>query len=122
EKTIIEYATSVGGKSIKYLLIHIVESAGARMMGDEIIDMETKADMDLLNGYCTALGKLGYQCEAFLDFGSPVKKIAEIVSQQNCDLVIMGAHGHKGIKDIIFGSTADEVRHNVNVPVMIVKS
>ncbi len=122
EKTIIEYATSVGGKSINYLLIHIVESAGARMMGNEIIDMETKADMDLLNGYCSSLTKLGYQCEGVLDFGSPVKKIAEIVNQQNCDLVIMGAHGHKGIKDIIFGSTADEVRHNVNVPVMIVKS
>ncbi|MCC6684662.1 MAG: Nramp family divalent metal transporter, partial [Bacteroidia bacterium] len=68
EKTIIEYATSVGGKSIKYLLIHIVESAGARMMGNEIIDMETKADMDLLNGYSSALAKLGYQCEVFLDF------------------------------------------------------
>ena len=122
EKTIIEYATSIGGESIKYLLIHIVESAGARMMGDEIIDMETKADMDLLNGYSSALAKLGYQCEVFLDFGSPVKKIAEIVNKQNCDLVIMGSHGHKGIKDIIFGSTADEVRHNVNVPVMIVKS
>jgi manganese transport protein len=122
EKAIIEYATSVGGKSIKYILIHIVESAGARMMGDEISDMETKADMDLLTGYCSAMAKLGYHCVVVLDFGSPVKKIAEIVSKQSCDLLIMGAHGHKGIKDIIFGSTADEVRHNVNVPVMIVKS
>jgi manganese transport protein len=51
-----------------------------------------------------------------------VVKITEQVKKSNCDLLIMGSHGHKGIKDIIFGSTADEVRHKVSIPVMIVKA
>jgi manganese transport protein len=33
----------------------------------------------------------------------------------------MGAHGHKALKDIIFGTTLDAVRHSVKVPVLIVK-
>jgi manganese transport protein len=35
--------------------------------------------------------------------------------------LVMGAHGHKGLKDIVFGTTVDKVRHRVNIPVFIVK-
>ena len=37
------------------------------------------------------------------------------------DLVIMGAHGHGGLKDLIFGTTIDPVRHDLDVPVLIVR-
>jgi len=37
------------------------------------------------------------------------------------DLVIMGAHGHGGLKDLIFGTTIDPVRHDINVPMLIVR-
>jgi manganese transport protein len=33
----------------------------------------------------------------------------------------MGAHGHRVFKDILLGTTLDEVRHNVKVPVLIVR-
>jgi len=33
----------------------------------------------------------------------------------------MGAHGHKGLKDLIFGTTVDSVRHKVNIPVLIIR-
>jgi manganese transport protein len=32
----------------------------------------------------------------------------------------MGAHGHKGFKDLLFGTTVDAVRHKVKIPVLIV--
>ena len=37
------------------------------------------------------------------------------------DLVIMGAHGHGGIKDIIFGNTINPVRHALDVPMLVVR-
>jgi manganese transport protein len=37
------------------------------------------------------------------------------------DLVVMGAHGHKGLKDIIFGTTINGVRHDLGVPILIVR-
>jgi len=37
------------------------------------------------------------------------------------DLLIMGAHGHKGIQDIVFGQTINAVRHAVDVPLLIVR-
>ena len=37
------------------------------------------------------------------------------------DLVIMGAHGHGGLKDLIFGNTINPVRHDLDVPMLIVR-
>ena len=32
----------------------------------------------------------------------------------------MGAHGHRGFQDLIFGNTINGVRHEVKVPVLVV--
>ncbi len=36
------------------------------------------------------------------------------------DLIVMGAHGHRGLKDLIFGNTINAVRHEVSAPVLVV--
>jgi manganese transport protein len=33
----------------------------------------------------------------------------------------MGAHGHKGLMDVLFGETINAVRHRINVPLLAVK-
>ena len=33
----------------------------------------------------------------------------------------MGAHGHRALKDLAFGTTVGAVRHAVKVPVLIVR-
>jgi manganese transport protein len=63
----------------------------------------------------------GYQVEIALGYGNPAKAIAQIVNQSQIDLLVLGAHGHKGIKDIIFGTTLDSLRHRVKVPVLIIR-
>jgi len=40
---------------------------------------------------------------------------------QSPDLIVMGAHGHKGLKDLIFGTTISAVRHNLKVPLLVVR-
>jgi manganese transport protein len=118
----ISSAISQGGKDATYLLIHIVETAGARLFGQETDDLETIADKLNLEKYQTDLGSKGYTAEISLGFGNPKKSIPEIINNSGCDLLVMGAHGHKGFKDLILGTTLDAVRHNVKVPVLIVKN
>jgi manganese transport protein len=117
----ISSAISQGGKDATYLLIHVVETAGARLFGQETDDLETIADKLNLEKYQTDLASKGYTTEISLGFGNPKKSIPEIVNNSGCDLLVMGAHGHKGFKDLILGTTLDTVRHNVKVPVFIVK-
>jgi manganese transport protein len=117
----ISSAISQGGKDATYLLIHIVETAGARLFDQEIDDLETISDKINLEKYQTDLVSKGYAIEISLGFGNPKKSIPEIVNNSGCDLLVMGAHGHKAFKDFILGTTLDAVRHNVKVPVFIVK-
>lgn len=61
------------------------------------------------------------QAESFLGFRHRHTEIPRIISETNADLLIVGAHGHKGMKDWIYGETIDKVRHQLKIPVLIVK-
>jgi manganese transport protein len=120
EKTI-GHALAQGGADAQYLLIHVVESAGAIMMDSEIVDMETASDDAALNKYAAELKQKGFHPEIKLGYGNPKKVIPQIVNKYGADLLVLGAHGHSGFKDLIFGTTVNAVRHRVNIPVLIVR-
>ncbi len=117
----IRNAIMQGGKHAHYTLIHVVETAGARYYGTEVMDHETQSDVNNLDIYVNALTKLGYKAKAHIGFGSAASSIAKIVNAEDIDFIVMGSHGHKAIKDLIFGTTVNSVRHKVNVPVLVVK-
>lgn len=115
-------ALQLGGKEASYTLIHIVETVGAMLHGDQASDYETTSDKDYLTKYETALEQKGYKVTTQLNFGSPKKQIPLIVNNAgNFDILILGAHGHNWVKDIIFGTTVDAVRHKVSIPILIIK-
>ncbi len=116
----ISHAIAQGEKDSIYLLIHILESAGAFVEQNLIDDAEAKQDQELLINYKEQLLKAGYQVDIQLGFGNPKRRIPEIVKSYEADLLVMGAHGHTGWKDMVFGTTLDTVRHRVSIPVLIV--
>jgi manganese transport protein len=117
----IRSALAQGGKDASYLLVHVVETAGAIWYGSEIADLESGEDSSELKNYVDQLKAQGYLVEMEIGFGNPRKVIPEVVTKFNSDLLVMGAHGHKWAKDLIFGATVDTVRHRVNIPVLIVR-
>ena len=90
------------------LLVHCVESAGAAAMGGEITDTESQKDLDRLRRYTIVLGKHDIQAEAEAGFGHPVRVLPEIIKRHGVELLVVGAHGHKGLSDWLYGSTIDE--------------
>jgi manganese transport protein len=117
----IRSALSQGGKYATYQLVHVVETAGALWYGSEIADRESGEDKLALQKYVDQLVVQGYRVEMEIGFGNPRKVIPEIVGKFKSDLLVMGAHGHKWAKDLVFGATVDTVRHRVNIPVLIVR-
>ena len=117
----INNALSQGGKSADYLLLHVVESAGALVMKNDIRDFESQSDQKYLFQYAEELIQLGYKVTAQIGYGNPKKEIPRLVTEYNADLLIMGAHGHKGFKDFLFGTTVDAVRHRIKIPLLIVR-
>ncbi|HJP62576.1 MAG TPA: Nramp family divalent metal transporter, partial [Mucilaginibacter sp.] len=121
DKDCIRHAIMQGGKHAHYKLIHVVETAGARYYGTETMDHETQSDVDNLEKYVTSMKDLGYKAESKIGFGRAAKSIAQIVKDEHIEFLVMGSHGHKAFKDVIFGTTVNSVRHKVNIPVLVVK-
>lgn len=117
----IDAAVAQGGPDAEYMLIHITESAAARYAGEWSTDHETQRDAENLKRYVDRLKELGYRAWSRTGQGHPVRAISAIVNTSECDLLVMGGHGHSGIKDLVFGATVDAVRHRVKVPVLIVR-
>ena len=115
-------AFELGGIDATYTLIHIVETIGAILYGENISDHETTIDEKLLKEYQELLSAKGFNIETKLGFGQPNKTISEIVNTSNFDILVMGTHGHKGFKDILFGTTVDKLRHKISIPLFIVKN
>jgi len=54
-------------------------------------------------------------------FGHEAKQIVDFAQKQKFDLIVMGARGHGGIKQMILGSISNTVVHSSKIPVLIVK-
>ncbi|AMP99450.1 Iron transporter [Pedobacter cryoconitis] len=117
----IRHALIQGGKKADYHLIHIVETAGAQYHGKAALDHETLSDSENLKKYGQNLADLGYHGIPHIGFGGAARAIAEITKTNDLQLLVMGAHGHKGLKDLIFGTTVDAVRHKITIPVLVVR-
>ena len=120
DEHLIAYALAQGNKDVHYTLIHIVESASAKYLGEDTDDDETRQDIERLNTYTKHLIDFGYMATGIVGYRSRIKEIVRIVQESEADLLVMGSHKHSGIRDYIFGETIDAVRHVVEVPVLIV--
>lgn len=110
-----------GNGHTQYVLIHVVESASASWLGRESDDFETRKDREQLESYAAVLTHRGLKAKAVLGYRHRAKEITRIVTEEKIDFLILGGHGHRGLKDWIFGETANQVRHAVKVPVLVVQ-
>ncbi len=121
DRDTIRHALMQGGKQAEYFLVHVVETAAANYHGAAVDDLETQSDRENLQKYQQRLAELGYRSFYDVGYGKVSKAIANVVNEKNLELLVMGAHGHKAFKDIIFGTTVNSVRHKIKVPVLIVQ-
>ncbi len=120
DQPLINYAIAQGKKDTRYLLIHVVESVAATVNFTESEDDETQTDKTFLDHYSDQLNELAIGTDTALGYGKPAREIARIVNEAGADLLVIGAHGHKGLRDFIYGETINNVRHRIRVPVLVV--
>ncbi|MBL7732987.1 MAG: universal stress protein, partial [Chitinophagaceae bacterium] len=117
---LIAYALGQGNKDTTYILIHVVESAATRIIGHETDDLETRKDQEQINAYVKQLGEKGITSKGVLGFNDRAKEIVRLVKDNEADMLVIGAHGHSGLKDLLYGQTVGTVRHELKIPVLVV--
>lgn len=120
DEKLIAHAIGQGKPNTEYLLIHVVESVSAKYLGEEADDYETRGDIIRLQFYADQLKQKGYAASSYIGYHYRAKEIVRLVTEQKADMLVIGAHGHSGIKDLLYGQTVNSVRHELKVPVLIV--
>ncbi len=63
----------------------------------------------------------GVSYEGIFREGHPAQIILETAQAYACDLIIMGAYGHRHFLEILFGSTVDDVMRRTTLPILITR-
>ena len=106
------------------LLMHVADGWGARNY--EQLNLaeseEMKTDRAYLESVAKSLQAEGFEVSHVLAMGEPSDEIVKFTRKHKVDLIAMSTHGHRFISDLLYGSTADKVRHLVDVPVLLLKA
>jgi manganese transport protein len=107
----------------KLYVLHVEEDVTSQVYGKDSSTAEVEAGEEYLERIAQSLRAQGIAVETAISHsGSPGKAIVRYAQEIHPDLVIMGAHGHGGLKDLIFGTTINPVRHALAAPMLIVRA
>ncbi len=105
------------------VLVHVADGWAARNVNQLALreSEEIARDRRYLEETCAQLRGEGFSADALLAAGDPASEISDAAEREGCDLIAMATHGHRGLQDLIYGTTANSVRHRTMVPVLMVR-
>src|SRR5687768_8336813 len=125
DETIIEHVTALAkltGASL--LLVHVADGWAARNF--EQLELRESEEMQQDRAYLESLAErltaAGLSTRCLLALGDPATELIKTSREEQVDLIAMSTHGHKFLSDLLHGTTADKVRHEVSVPVLLLRA
>ena len=108
----------------RLLLVHVADGWAARYFDELKLreSEEIREDREYLGQLCEQMAQRGFDTRARLAMGDPATELVYVAAEESVDLIAMSTHGHRFLNDLLRGSTADRVRHNVRIPVLMVRA
>jgi nucleotide-binding universal stress UspA family protein len=125
DRTIVEHVSELARLTgAELLLVHVADGWAARNFDQLKLreSEEMKHDRSYLDQLRTELEARGLTVETRLAMGDPATELIRVSQEVGVDLIAMSTHGHRFVKDILLGATADKVRHLVKVPVLLLRA
>jgi manganese transport protein len=107
------------------LLMHVVEGVGGQYHGPSADDLERRADQSYVEQLAARLradldGAVG-AIDFVLGYGDVQRELVRLAREHQLDVLVMGGHGHRGVMDLLRGTTIDAVRHSLKIPILAVR-
>ncbi len=125
DRTIVDHVSELARLTgAELLLVHVADGWAARNFDQlklrESEEMKTdRAYLEMLRAELTARG---FTVDTCLAMGDPATELIKVAAERSVDLIAMSTHGHRFIKDVLLGATADRVRHLVKIPVLLLRA
>ena len=106
------------------LLIHVSTGWAAQWQSDLNLSdsREMQEDREYLERMRAELEREGFEVEALHALGKPSEEILKAARAKNCDLIAMTTHGHRLLRDLLYGETIEKVRHESEIPIFLVRA
>jgi universal stress protein A len=101
------------GPDVSVTLVHVVHSH--TLDQDRILREQAETCLQ------TAKDRFLPAAKVLLLSGEPEEELAKEIREGSYDLVAMGTHGHKGLSDLVLGSVSGYLKHEIDVPILMVK-
>ncbi len=129
-KDALKYAIPFARKfKAELILLHVVEPAiypadfNFGQVGIPSIEDELRGKaVEELTKLADSETKRRARSSIMVRVGKPFIEIITVAKEENIDLIIMATHGHSGIEQILFGSTAERVVRKAHCPVLTVRT
>jgi manganese transport protein len=102
--------------------LHVVEGPTAELLGAEADDRESREDRERMAELTASLRQAELTARGVLGFGNPADELVRLVKQEQIDLLVLGAHGHRFLADMALGQTVSPLLHRLTIPVLVVPS
>jgi manganese transport protein len=102
------------------ILVHVVEGAGASFLGPASDDQESRNDRTRMENLVSYLRTQDLSVRGVLGFGLPPQELVRIARENQFELLVMGAHGHRFLADMALGETVAPVLHRLTIPILVV--
>jgi nucleotide-binding universal stress UspA family protein len=106
---------------VYHLPVEFQQLEGAYLPADFWANVKNEAEQQLA-AYAETLRGRGLEVEALVREGYPATVIVEEATSQHADLLVIGTHGHTGLKHLLLGSIAERVVQKAPCPVLTVKN
>jgi nucleotide-binding universal stress UspA family protein len=105
---------------VYHLPVEFQQLEGAYLPADFWSNVKAEAEQQL-TVHAETLRRRGLEVEPLVREGYPATVIIEEACTQQADLIVIGTHGHTGLKHMLLGSIAERVVQKAPCPVLTVK-
>ncbi len=125
DATLLPHIAELAGHfSSELLLLHVADGFAARCFDQLKLaeSEEIKEDRAYLEKIAASLRAKKLNVSTLLAMGDPPAEILRVAVAEKCDLIAMTSHGHRFFGDLFHGSTITQVRHQTNIPLLVLRA
>ena len=99
----------------QYVGFHVPPNTIENFVGEIVTGAEKSMESFVAENF------VGVEAKGQVLIGYAAEEILNRAREEKADLIVMGTHGRKGIDRILFGSVAEKVVKNADMPVLTVR-
>ncbi|WP_265110534.1 universal stress protein [Halosolutus halophilus] len=121
----LEHALDVAadrGATVHVLNVADTKQPSLARLGTDVVDVLEREGEAIVSDAADRAAERGVSVSTHVVQGEPREAIVDSITDNEFDLVVMGAHGRRGLGEYVLGSVTDYVVNMTDVPVLTVRA